>query len=360
MIIRSLGRVFSSSVSAGLFALVLLSSAALQDETVQPVESVDRIHGMTISTHGGGRDWGTEAFDVELDRLQALGINWVAIHPYAGLRDDGSLGFRDLQGEIPPEHVVRPIRAAHERGMKILIKPHLAYWGSPFSWRGEVAFEDPEKKERFWKSLTEWTVKLAAASRGADAFCVGTELEKMVGDEGRWRALIAGVRAVSDSHLTYAANWDGVERVGFWDALDAIGVQAYFPLLVNHDEGKLPTAKELRAAWKPHLDKLQALSKKTGKPVVFAELGYDCVETTNVEPWKGAPRRVEPTDAGREMQLRCLKVAFEMMEDESEWLRGAFLWKWFTGGRVRGDFRLDHEAGRALLTAEWGGESAGE
>ena len=23
-----------------------------------------------------------------------------------------------------------------------MIKPHLAYWGSPFKWRGEIEFED--------------------------------------------------------------------------------------------------------------------------------------------------------------------------------------------------------------------------
>jgi hypothetical protein len=51
-----------------------------------------------------------------------------------------------------------------------------------------------------------------------------------VAREKEWRRVIAAVRGVTSARLTYAANFDAYQRVAFWDALDAIGIQAYFPL----------------------------------------------------------------------------------------------------------------------------------
>ena len=60
-----------------------------------------------------------------------------------------------------------------------------------------------------------------------------------------------GERAVYKGKLTYAANWDGeFEEVAFWDALDVIGVQAYFPLT----EERVPSVTKLTQAWAPYAD----------------------------------------------------------------------------------------------------------
>jgi len=341
-------------VNLAILLIPLLAWSASQVPPRPTVGSGELIHGMTISTQTSGREWGSDGFEAELDRLQALGINWVAIHPYAGLRGDGTVSVRHFDHAAPPTWLTRPIAAAHARGMHILIKPHLAYWGSPFEWRGAIVFLDPEDDARFWAGFCQWTLDLAAASKDADAFCVGTELELQTSREAEWRALIAGVRARTKAHLSYAANWDGVERVPFWDALDAIGVQAYFPLLAPVGPGGIPAAQDMREAWAPHLARLKALSESTGKPVFFAELGYDRTEAANLRPWEGAPRRTDPTAAAAALQLRCLQVAFEVLDEESAWLRGAFLWKWFVGASGREDFRLDLPATRELLSGTWG------
>lgn len=314
------------------------------------------VRGMTISTRTMGSEWGSDGFEAELDRLQALGVNWVAIHPYAGIRGDGTVRFTEHDPDDPPAYLARPIAAAHARGMRILVKPHLAYWGSPFSWRGEIRFEDEAADARFWSGLRAWTVNLAEVTRAADAFVVGTELELQVAREAEWRGLIAEVRAVTDAHLTYSANWDGVERVPFWDALDVIGVQAYFPLVADAGPDGIPSSGDLRAAWEPHLARLEALSERTGRDVFFAELGYDRSETTHERPWIGAPRRTTPSAAAVTLQLRCLDVAFDVFEEQADWLHGGFLWKWFVPGSRRGgstDFQLDNEAARGLLSRRW-------
>ncbi len=308
------------------------------------------VRGMTISCQTWGWEWGSGGFSDELARLGDLGVNWIAIHPYASIHADGSVGqMREaLDPDAPPVWLTRPRQATTERNIALLIKPHLAYWGSPFRWRGEIAFEDDDARARFWRDYGDWIVKLARATSSADAFCVGTELNGMQADEAEWRKLIARVRGVTDAQLTYAANWDRFEDVPFWDALDAVGVQAYFPLAT----GDAPTAGELLEGWGPVLERLRALHVVTGKPIVFTELGYSASPRAASRPW-------EDPDAGvtldHVLQRRCLTTALDVLARESEWLRGAFLWKWFVGGsRPRpGSFLLDEPELHDVIRRAW-------
>ena len=219
-------------------ALVLVLTLA-----VSTVASDTEVRGITISTHGIGRDWGTDAIVPTLEDIRAVGANWVAIHPYASIRADGSLRWSDIDPDDPPAHIVRPIREAHRLGLRIYIKPHIAYWRSPFSWRGEIAFDRAEDWQRFWRDYREWIALLATVCREADGFVVGTELDRMLTFEEEWRALIAEVRQHTDAPLTYAANWTDYRQVPFWDALDVIGIQAYFPLTEDPE----PTTRRISA-----------------------------------------------------------------------------------------------------------------
>ena len=195
----------------------------------------EKVLGITLSTHGSGQDWGSDQVEPTLRDIRQVGANWVAIHPYARIYADGQVSFRDFDPASPPEYLTRPIAEAHALGLKICIIPHLAYWGSPFSWRGEIGFAQPEQWERFWKDYTYWITRLAAACQGADGFVVGSELDRTLDHEEQWRSLIAQVRRRTAAPLSYAANWTDYTRVPFWDALDVVVVQAYFPLVDHLD-----------------------------------------------------------------------------------------------------------------------------
>lgn len=319
------------------------------------------VRGITISCQTYGPEWGTPAFADELDELRTLGANWVAIHPYAGIRADGSVvDWSD--GEELPDWLTSPVRVARERGLKLLVKPHLAYWGSPFSWRGDIDFPDPEHRARFFASYREWIVSLARALGDVDAFAVGTELDRLIEHEAEWRAIVTDVRAVTGAKLTYAANWTDYQRVPFWDALDAIGVQAYFPLVEGVDEGveiaagargELPGESELLEGWRRALAPLAELHRTTGKPVVFTELGYNVSLAAASRPWEYASASPAQRSDALELQARCFRVALRVLDEEREWLRGAFLWKWFVGSAPRANFLLDTADVRAVIAEEW-------
>jgi len=305
------------------------------------------MRGVTVSTHRSGQEWGSDHMRPTMEELRDLGVEWIAIHPYAGIRADGSVRvFGGLDPGVPPQELVRPIREAHALGLKILIKPHLAYWGSPFTWRGEIAFDDEASWARFWSGYREWILTLAKISAEADGFVVGTELDRTLDQGERWVDLIRAVRQVNPAPLTYAANWDSYEKVTFWHELNAIGIQAYFPLVAADAE---TTEAAIRDGWSTWTTKLAAYGKAQGRPVLFTELGYNDSTTTAREPWSS-----QSDEGGEATQALCTRVALETVEREDT-IVGAFLWKWFPGPYPAGrNFRLATPTMRGVIHDAWG------
>ena len=327
------------------------------------------VRGMTISCHGSGMAWGSDAMVATMAELKGMGVNWVAIHPYGGIRQDGTVsgGERGRRSRMYDEArwLTRPIEEAHRLGLKIMIKPHIAYWGSGFSWRGEIDFDSAEEWSRFFETYEAWITRVAELAKDADAFVVGTELDRTVRHEKEWRRIIEKVRAITEAPLTYAANWDSFERVKFWDALDAVGIQGYFPL-VQHE--LVPPEKELDRAWGRLIGRLEKYGKQQNRPIILCELGYNRSATAAARPW-------EHQTGGEQAELvqrRCMAAALLAIE-KSKIVTGSFLWKWFPGDGViqvergqgvrgsrghggRGNFRMSTAAMREVIENHWGKE----
>lgn len=307
------------------------------------------VRGMTVSTPTAGREWGTDTMVETMETLRDLGVNWIQIHPYGGLRNDGRVGGARIDGMYrDTTWLTRPIAEAKRLGLKIFIKPHLAYWGTRFSWRGDIQFETEDEWERFFRTYEEWILEVAELSAGADAFAVGTELDQTIaGHEAEWDRIIAGVRERFDAPLTYSAGWDSYRSVTFWDDLDAVGIQAYFPV-VEHEER--PSAAEIEEGWQRVVADLDAYSAELGKPIVFGELGYNRSLEAAVRPW--AYQQHRDAEAER-LQVELLDAALRAMAT-SESIVGAFLWKWFPGEVSRGNFIKSSPAMREVIRAHWG------
>lgn len=304
------------------------------------------VKGMTVSCPTWGWEWGSDAMVETMRELAAMGVNWVAIHPYARIGNDGTVSWRDVDVSAPPDWLARPIAEGHALGVKILVKPHLAYWGSRFSWRGDITFADRAAWDRFFTTYAAWIEQLAAASAGADAFVVGTELDATIQHEAEWREIVRRVRDVYDGPLTFASNWTDFRRVPFWDAVDAIGVQAYFPL----HSGRSPTDADLDAGWAKVMEDVTALSAEVGRPVVFTELGYNRSLSAARQPWEYS---TDGTPEAAALQARCLDAALRAIDAEPD-VVGAFLWKWFPGTARPRDFDASAPAMREVIERRWG------
>jgi hypothetical protein len=326
------------------YLLFPLAACLLTVHAIHAAPEKDPVHGVTISTHGGGRDWGSDAIVPTMEEIRSIGANWVSIHPYARINIDGSVRFQLIDPDDPPAHIIRPIREAHALGLKICIKPHLAYWGSPFTWRGEIEFSNDEEWARFWRDYRQWIVQLAQACRQADAFIVGTELDRMLHAEDQWRGLIAEVRQHTDAPLSYAANWPDYQRVPFWDALDIIGIQAYFPLTEHPN----PDAAQLKAAWTQRMAELRAYAEQMNRNIVFTELGYNRSHLAPVKPWE-----YQVDDDAHPIQEACMRAALQAIDEEPR-VVGALLWKWFIQPRSVGrNFQLATPPLKNLIAEFW-------
>jgi len=259
-----------------------------------------------------------------LEPLGELGASWISQTPFGWVRSAEATeirygGSHVLWGESD-EGLVATAAWARERGIRTLLKPHL--WVHRAGWPGDIDMPDEQAWAAWFDSYEEFILRYArlAESHGLEALAVGTELGGTTGREREWRRVIARVREVYHGRLTYCANWNGEpERVAFWDALDFIGIQAYYPIA----EGPSPSLETIRDAWSPIASRLEALARRTRRPIVFTEIGYRSQDGALERPW-------EWRGAGS-VNLDLQRDAFAAMYDalwDRPWFGGTFIWKW--------------------------------
>jgi len=217
---------------------------------------------------------------------------------------------------------------ADSLGMGVILKPHIWIGGydSDGQSRHAIGFETEAAWQKWEADYRRFLLHYArlAAEVEAHTLVVGTELTRTATSRPAfWRALIAEIRTVYDGRLTYAANWhEAYREIPFWDALDYIGVQAYFPVADRDD----PTVAELIHGWNRHRRRLHALQKRIGKPVLFTEMGYRNVSFAGREPWRWPEPDTSPPSAPG-VQARCYQAFFATFAPEP-WFAGAIVWKW--------------------------------
>jgi len=124
--------------------------------------------------------------------------------------------------------------------------------------------------------------------------------------EAGWRGVAASVREKYDGVLTYAANFDQVESVGFWDEFDVISVNAYYPLRRRYlpDIGDGDLAALLESRWTSQLQRLDDFRRRIGLPdhrFLFTELGYVHRANSTIEPWNSHGFSVLPSPGGEQL-----------------------------------------------------------
>lgn len=294
-----------------------------------------------------------------LDRLQGLGATHLALT---------SFGFQEA-ADVPEirmhtdggwysesdEGVRTLARQAAERGMGLILKPHL-WVGADGESRQDIGFHDDAAWRAWERDYRRFLMHYARLAEEVEAalLVVGTELRRSVRERpGFWRDLIGDVREVYGGRLTYAANWyEEYREVPFWDRLDYVGVQAYFPLTDARD----PSLAELRSAWGEHRDALERMHRTVDRPVLFTEIGYRSVADAAAEPWRW-PQSGGSALPAEELQARLFRAAFRTMMPEP-WFAGAVVWKWRPAGegfRLTG-FTPQGKPAEAVIREWFGGD----
>jgi hypothetical protein len=263
-------------------------------------------HGVCLAHAWGFGEagYGSATAQKTLERLKKLGVDAVSLTPFGFMTSPSSDTVHligEFRGGETDSRVAAMARQAHAAGMRVMLKPHI--WLHGGSWCGALTLPDDAAWARWFESYRAFIVhyaKLAEAEK-IESLTLGVELKSAtVRERGKWQSIIAEVRAAYHGTLVYAANWDEAEHVVFWDLVDQVGVDEYDP-----------------ADWKTVLARLGALAARTKKPIVITEVGYDA-------------------KLGVEKQAQALRAALAALGSAS-FVRGVYVWKWFTDSGVHDD-----------------------
>ena len=291
--------------------------------------------------------------------VRQMGAGWVAIVPYGfNRKGDNRFYFSEnlpkegrkygqWWGETPAG-VAGTVQMARRQGLKTMLKPHVWMQGGSHL---DLEFQTEADWQMFERDYSQYVLHFAriADSLHVDVYCITTELDRFaVARPDYWRNLIEQVRQVYRGKLTYAANWDRYDKIPFWDKLDYIGVDAYFPL----SDKQNPTVAQMIRGWKPHLDALQTLSSQQQKPILFTEFGYRACDHTARRPWESDTDCADNPTA----QARAYEALLTAVWSQP-WFAGGFVWKWFMNDsprhRERDQYSPQNRPANDVLSKAW-------
>lgn len=227
--------------------------------------------------------------------------------------------------------LVELIAEMKANGLRVMLKPHVDI--SDDTWRGYI---EPTDLNAWFNAYTDFILHYAqiAENNGVEMLVIGTEFRTMVTDEYRaeWETLISQIRDVYSGKLTYAANWDDYWTVCFWDLVNVVGIDAYFPLSNQRD----PSLNTLILGWSDYIADLSQWQQQVGKQIIFTETGYRSVDFAAAEPWE----YLEQRPLNQELQDRCYKAIDQAFQDV-DWFGGVLFWNWLPRKGIGGRFDTD-------------------
>lgn len=290
--------------------------------------------------------------EVTLEPVIEMNANWVTLMPYGFVGEDGKVQFNSKWqwwGETS-EGVIKTIEYCQNKGLKIMLKPQI--WMRN-AYTGNYTLTTEKEWLTFENSYTDFIFTFAqiAAKMNVDLFCIGTEWREFVKTrQAYWKGLIKTVRDNYQGKLVYAANWDDYETVPFWDDMDYIGVNGYFPI----SRSEKPTLAELKTGWNIHRKKLAAFSKQyKNNRIILTEIGYRSMDGSTIEPWEHS----KSTAYNAEIQTNAYRALFAALWNEP-WFEGLFIWKWFhnnakVGGENNTGFTPQNKPAAAYIRSFW-------
>jgi hypothetical protein len=202
--------------------------------------------------------------------------------------------------------------------LKPMVEPLMREENLPYPvWRGEIQPSDSwfDSYRIFINYFAEF-----AQQNSVEMFCVGCEYKATTDESEQWQRVIQGVRDRYSGPITYAADWTNYYNIDWWNSVDYVGIDAYFPLSIFDSD---PTATQLQKVWTNYADEIEEWLEPINKPVIFTEIGYRSGDGTNMAPsnyWSDMSLDLQE-------QQDCYQAAFQTLWDK-DWFYGFYWWTW--------------------------------
>jgi hypothetical protein len=292
--------------------------------------------------------------------LKQNNIKWLTLVAWSNQKDYDSPILSHHNGDSSQilkqeSNWIRRIKLAHAAGFKVFIKPHV--WintPSDGKWRSDIFPTNDENWETWKTEYRNYILRYAkiAEQANAEMFCIGTEFSRLTVEKSLfWKQLIKDVRSIYSGKITYAANWyNEFENITFWDDLDFIGIQAYFPLVTK----KYPSTEDIITGWNKHLPAIEAIHKKYNRKILFTEMGYRSTAESAIKPWQWLEDSSKLEESiSMETQANCYEAFFNTVWNK-EWFAGVHIWQLNnyvnSGGETNLDFTPQSKPAEHIIT----------
>ncbi|MDF2586422.1 MAG: hypothetical protein K0S41_263 [Anaerocolumna sp.] len=281
-------------------------------------------------TYGYGAKKGayrTQKAMESVDRLCETGTEWMCLAFNIQQKTYSSTEILfDYRRTITDKDVIFAINRAHEKGLKVCLKPMINC--DDGMWRALINFPDEDMmgNDKYWKAWFEsYSAFLChyaeiAEDYNCEMFCLGCEMLGTERKETFWRSLIKEVKEIYHGPLVYNTNHGKEENVKWFDELDYIGTSAYYPVAEYPGD----SLENMTNKWRQIAKKLKAVSEKFGKPILFMEIGCRSAKGCAMMPWDFTHRDF-PMD--EEEQANFYDSCLTALHDEP-WFAGVFWWDW--------------------------------
>ncbi len=312
------------------------------EKTQFPKSPIGFVKGFSWGTFGRNGDYSSPHAEESMKLLAETNANYASIvFSITQMTKSSAEIFYDKTNPFmaSDDDIRYAIKLAQKNNLGVILKPTVNC--ADGQWRGDIDFKtmlgQPDYKswQIWWENYTAAMVHYAklAQDTNCQMFCIGCEMNNTETFETEWRNLIAQVRKNYKGPLTYNANHGREENLSWWDAVDMIGISAYYPVGTHNTQAALAedmnnldkdsSLKEMNKNWASIRDRLRQLALKWNKPILFIEIGVRSAKGSSAMPWEWY--NDWPYD-GKE-QARYYQAAIENFWNEP-WFAGYAWWAW--------------------------------
>ena len=280
--------------------------------------------------------------------VRSIGVRRITIIPYWFADPATGTVYQTSQYSLPcgpsEQAIAQAIAYGRKQGMRVAVKPMIEIDDDRELgdvWRGSMELREDQYSE-FFATYQDYVLAMAEVAReaGANEFYIGSELASLTELETTlpyWLDLIAETRKLfpgGKRRLGYAANYDEFEQVRFWEHLDTVGIDAYFPLATKAEAfgAGNPTTTTMVGHWLNRFRELRAFAQALNRPIVFSEFGLIPYDEASTEPWNWRPDTLGYNGVKSEFdpdeQMHAMQALLIATQAEGDWLEAIEFWHW--------------------------------
>jgi hypothetical protein len=295
-----------------------------------------RINGINFPSWRSG-EYQSQSAQQSLQNVTEISPNLIGVGPVLYQDTIASTEIGSTDNTVTDTDLRFIIDRIHQLGYSVMLAPHinLSQDTDPNHWHGLIGKTFTETQWQDWFSSYRQMIyhySDLSEQAGVELFVAGNEYYiAALNRANDWRTTVSGIRSRYSGPLTYAAHIYSFDTITWWQELDLLGINPYFPLTNKNN----PTLDELKASWRRIATKIEATANRWQKKVVFPEVGYPSLDGANQEPWNYRLISNPNIPVDVEEQANCIRAAYSALWSKS-WWQGVVWWFWDTNPSIGG------------------------